>query len=69
MCDLLRAHNATVIECHSHTLNLKEEVRGADVLVVAVRQPGLVTGDWVKEGAVIIDVGINSIPGQYAYMW
>ncbi len=65
MSDLLRAHNATVTVVHSHTNNMVEEVQRADVLVVAIRQPRLVLGDWLKPGAIVIDVGINSIPGQY----
>lgn len=55
---LLRA-NATVIQTHSHTKNLPEITRMADILVVATGRPGLVTGDMVKEGAVVIDVGIS----------
>ena len=56
---LLLAANATVTTCHSRTRNLAEVCRRADVLVAAVGQPGLVKGDWVKEGAVVIDVGTN----------
>ena len=51
--------NATVTICHSRTRDLAEVCRRADVLVAAVGAPGLVQGDWVKEGAVVIDVGIN----------
>ncbi len=54
---LLLAANATVTTCHSRTRDLAEVCRRADVLVAAVGQPGLVRGDWVKEGAVVIDVG------------
>ena len=51
--------NATVTTCHSRTRDLAEVCRRADVLVAAVGVPELVRGDWVKEGAVVIDVGIN----------
>jgi methylenetetrahydrofolate dehydrogenase (NADP+) / methenyltetrahydrofolate cyclohydrolase len=56
---LLLAANATVTMCHSRTHDLAEVCRRADVLVAAVGRPRLVQGDWVKEGAVVIDVGIN----------
>jgi methylenetetrahydrofolate dehydrogenase (NADP+) / methenyltetrahydrofolate cyclohydrolase len=56
---LLLAANATVTVCHSRTHDLAEVCRRADVLVAAVGRPRLVRGDWVKEGAVVIDVGIN----------
>ena len=56
---LLLAANATVTTCHSRTRDLADVCRRADVLVAAVGRPHLVQGDWVKEGAVVIDVGIN----------
>src|SRR5918998_606641 len=56
---LLLAENATVTTCHSRTRDLAGVCRRADVLIAAVGRPGLVRGDWVKEGAVVIDVGIN----------
>lgn len=56
---LLLAANATVTVCHSRTHDLAAVCRRADVLVAAVGRPALVRGDWVKEGAVVIDVGIN----------
>ena len=56
---MLLQHNATVTICHSRTKNLAEFTRTADVLVVAVGQKKLITGDMVKDGAVVIDVGIN----------
>jgi methylenetetrahydrofolate dehydrogenase (NADP+)/methenyltetrahydrofolate cyclohydrolase len=56
---LLLAANATVTMCHSRTHDLAEVCRRADVLIAAVGRPRLVQGDWVKEGAVVIDVGIN----------
>ena len=59
MALLLLRENATVTVAHSKTENLKEVTREADILVVAVGRPGMVTGEYVKEGAVVIDVGIN----------
>jgi methylenetetrahydrofolate dehydrogenase (NADP+)/methenyltetrahydrofolate cyclohydrolase len=56
---LLLAANATVTTCHSRTRDLGAVCRRADVLVAAVGRAGLVQGDWVKEGAVVIDVGTN----------
>jgi len=57
---LLRAH-ATVTTCHRHTDDTAGHAARADILVSAVGKPGLVTGDWVKPGAVVIDVGINRL--------
>jgi len=56
---LLLQQNATVTICHSRTVDLARETLGADVLVVAVGSPGLVTADMVKPGATVIDVGMN----------
>jgi methylenetetrahydrofolate dehydrogenase (NADP+)/methenyltetrahydrofolate cyclohydrolase len=68
---LLLAANATVTTCHSRTRDLPEVCRRADVLVAAVGRPEMVQGDWVKEGAVVIDVGINrtdaGLVGDVAY--
>ena len=61
MAALLLAANATVTICHSRTPDLAAVARGADVLVAAVGRPHMVGGDWVKPGAVVIDVGINRI--------
>jgi len=58
---LLRKRHATVIQCHSKTVDLPAYVRLADVLVVACGQPYLVQGDWLKPGATVIDVGINFV--------
>lgn len=58
---LLRA-NATVTYCHSHTRDLAETTRQADILVVAAGYPGLITGDMIKPGAVVIDVAMNRNP-------
>ncbi len=54
--------DATVTICHRGTSNLPKVTRTGDILVVAIGQPQFVTGDMVKPGAVVIDVGINSIP-------
>jgi methylenetetrahydrofolate dehydrogenase (NADP+)/methenyltetrahydrofolate cyclohydrolase len=54
---LLLAANATVTTCHSRTRDLGEVCRRADVLIAAVGKAGLVQGDWIKPGAVVIDVG------------
>lgn len=51
----------TVTTCHRFTKDLASFVRQADILVVAVGKPGIVQGDWVKEGAIVIDVGINRL--------
>ena len=56
---LLLAKNATVTVCHSPTANLKEICANADILVAAVGRAGFVTGDMVKPGAAVIDVGMN----------
>jgi len=53
--------NATVTLCHSRTKNLKEITRQADILVVSTGQPEMVTSEYVKEGAVVIDVGVNRV--------
>lgn len=56
---LMLEANATVTVCHSRTKNLEEFTRSADILVVAIGQPKFIKADMVKEGAVVIDVGIN----------
>jgi methylenetetrahydrofolate dehydrogenase (NADP+)/methenyltetrahydrofolate cyclohydrolase len=56
---LLANANATVTMCHSRTRDLADEVRRADVVVAAVGHPELVRGDWIKPGAIVLDVGIN----------
>jgi methylenetetrahydrofolate dehydrogenase (NADP+)/methenyltetrahydrofolate cyclohydrolase len=58
---LLEKH-ATVTLCHSRTANLRDEIGRAEILVVAIGKAGLVRGDWVKPGAVVIDVGVNRLP-------
>lgn len=59
MAMLLLRENGTVTVCHSRTKNLKEIIRRADILVVAVGKPRFVDADYIKEGAVVIDVGIH----------
>ena len=61
MASLLLKANATVTVCHSRTQDLPEVARNADILVAAVGRPQMVKGDWIKPGAVVIDVGINRI--------
>ena len=61
MLHLLMARNATVTVCHSHTKNLAEVTREADILVAAMGKPKFVTADMIKSGAVVVDVGINRI--------
>lgn len=61
---LLLEKNATVTICHSKTKNLAEHTKKADILVVAVGKPNLITKEMVKEGAVVIDVGINRVAGK-----
>lgn len=56
--ELLAAH-CTITVCHEYTRDLAEKTRGADVLVTAVGRPRFIPGDWVKEGVLAIDVGIN----------
>jgi len=58
---LLEKH-ATVTICHSRTASLRDEVGRGDIVVVAIGKPGIVHGDWIKRGAVVIDVGINRLP-------
>jgi methylenetetrahydrofolate dehydrogenase (NADP+)/methenyltetrahydrofolate cyclohydrolase len=59
---MLLAKHATVTICHSRTASLRDEVGRADILVVAIGKAGLVRGDWIKPGAVVIDVGVNRSP-------
>ena len=61
MSELLKWAHATVTVCHSKTKDLEDKVKGADILVVAIGQPRLIPGNWIKPGAVVIDCGINSI--------
>lgn len=59
MAYLLQNANATVTMCHSRTRDLADEVRRADIVVAAIGKPELVKGDWIKEGAIVLDVGMN----------
>ncbi|KAF8949794.1 tetrahydrofolate synthase, partial [Entomortierella lignicola] len=58
---LLTKNNCTVTLCHSKTTNLPEIVKSADILVVAIGSPEFVKGEWIKEGAAVIDVGTNAV--------
>ena len=64
MALLLLNADATVTVCHSRTVNLAEECARADILVAAIGKPNFITADMVKEGAVVIDVGINRVDGK-----
>ncbi|MDX2287271.1 MAG: bifunctional methylenetetrahydrofolate dehydrogenase/methenyltetrahydrofolate cyclohydrolase FolD [Hyphomicrobiaceae bacterium] len=61
---LLLRENCTVTIAHSKTRNIQSVVKGADLLIAAVGIPEMVRGDWVKPGAIVIDVGINRVPGE-----
>jgi methylenetetrahydrofolate dehydrogenase (NADP+) / methenyltetrahydrofolate cyclohydrolase len=61
---LLLAKNGTVTVCHSKTRNLKEVCKRADILIAAIGKPEFITADYVKEGAVVIDVGINRLENK-----
>jgi methylenetetrahydrofolate dehydrogenase (NADP+)/methenyltetrahydrofolate cyclohydrolase len=58
---MLLAQHATVTICHSRTASLKDEVARADILIAAVGKAGLIRGEWIKPGAVVIDVGVNRL--------
>ena len=62
VCAMLRRKDATVTQCHSRTQNLPEIVKQADIVIAAIGQPEFLKGDWIKPGAVVIDVGTNYIP-------
>ncbi|MBM6760384.1 bifunctional methylenetetrahydrofolate dehydrogenase/methenyltetrahydrofolate cyclohydrolase FolD [Megamonas hypermegale] len=61
MAHLLLSKNATVTICHSHTKNLKEICKSADIIIAAIGKPKFITADMIKPGATVIDVGINRI--------
>ena len=61
MAQLLLKESCTVTIAHSKTKNLEDVCRNADIVVAAVGRPKMVKGDWIKKGAVVIDVGINRI--------
>ncbi|MCP4951934.1 bifunctional methylenetetrahydrofolate dehydrogenase/methenyltetrahydrofolate cyclohydrolase FolD [Arenicellales bacterium nBUS_48] len=64
MAALLLAESCTVTVAHSRTQNLEAVCREADILVAAVGRPEMVSGEWIKPGAVVIDVGINRVDGE-----
>ncbi|MCX4362528.1 MAG: bifunctional methylenetetrahydrofolate dehydrogenase/methenyltetrahydrofolate cyclohydrolase FolD [Clostridia bacterium] len=64
MAMLLLNANCTVTVCHSKTQNISDFTKKADILVVAIGKPKFVTGDMVKDGAIVIDVGINRVDGK-----
>jgi methylenetetrahydrofolate dehydrogenase (NADP+)/methenyltetrahydrofolate cyclohydrolase len=64
VAQLLLREDCTVTIAHSRTRNLPNVVRGADLLIAAVGQPECVRGDWIKPGAIVIDVGINRVIGK-----
>jgi methylenetetrahydrofolate dehydrogenase (NADP+) / methenyltetrahydrofolate cyclohydrolase len=66
MAQLLIAQSCTVTIAHSKTRDLPEVCRSADILVAAVGRPEMVRGDWIKSGAIVIDVGINRVPNPAA---
>lgn len=64
LIQLLLRENATVTVCHSHTQNLSEFTKSADILIVAIGKANYITADMVKENACIVDVGINRLGGR-----
>lgn len=64
VASLFLRENATVTICHSRTKDVAAECRRADILIAAVGRPKLVQQDWVKPGAVVVDVGINRVDGE-----
>ena len=64
MALLLLQENATVTVCHSRTADLAAHTRRADILVAAIGKPRFITADMVKDGAVVVDVGINRVDGK-----
>jgi methylenetetrahydrofolate dehydrogenase (NADP+) / methenyltetrahydrofolate cyclohydrolase len=61
-----RTENATVTLCHTRTRDLPAHVRGADIVVAAAGVPGIITGDMVKPGAAVLDVGVSRVDGKIA---
>lgn len=64
LASLMLRENATVTVCHSKTENIKEVCRNADILIAALGKAKFVTEDMVKEGAIVVDVGINRVDGK-----
>jgi methylenetetrahydrofolate dehydrogenase (NADP+) / methenyltetrahydrofolate cyclohydrolase len=72
MALMLNNANATVTICHSRTPNLPQVIRQADILIAAIGKPEYVKGDWIKPGAVVIDVGTNQVAdptSEKGYKW
>jgi methylenetetrahydrofolate dehydrogenase (NADP+)/methenyltetrahydrofolate cyclohydrolase len=61
---MLLSRHCTLTICHSRTRDLPSVVRGADIVVAAIGKPNFVTGDMIKEGAVVIDVGVNRMDSK-----
>jgi methylenetetrahydrofolate dehydrogenase (NADP+)/methenyltetrahydrofolate cyclohydrolase len=68
VAQLLLNENATVTICHSKTKDLKEICRDADILVSSMGKPGFITKEYIKEGAVVIDVGTTMVDGKLKAM-
>lgn len=64
MAQLMLKENSTVTICHSKTVNLKEICQQADILISAIGKPGFITREYVKEGAIVIDIGTSSVNGK-----
>lgn len=64
MAHLLLAENCTVTVAHSKTRDLRAAIYNADILVAAVGRPEMIPGEWIKPGAIVIDVGINRVPSE-----
>ncbi|MFY0614702.1 MAG: bifunctional methylenetetrahydrofolate dehydrogenase/methenyltetrahydrofolate cyclohydrolase FolD [Hyphomicrobiaceae bacterium] len=64
MAQLLLRENCTVTIAHSRTKDLPDVVRAADIVIAAVGRPEMIRGDWIKNGAIVIDVGINRVAGR-----
>lgn len=64
ICAMLRRQDVTVTQCHSATTNVEEILRTADIVVAAIGKPQFVKGEWLKSGAIVIDVGTNPVPGE-----
>jgi len=61
MAQLLLGENCTVTVCHSRSRDIPDICRGADILIAAVGRPEMIRGDWIKPGAIVVDVGINRL--------
>lgn len=60
---MLLKYNPTITVCHSRTQNLAGEIRDADIVIAAVGKAGLITGDMIKKGAIVVDAGVNEVEG------